>query len=194
MISLLICRQSTCLLLVKQRTISHLLRLVSSHFLSSSFQLSLSPSSPSALFSFHLLRLPPSAVSPASPIHNLSIFIINIFLLRWHVCISLPSHVQPESTDCLLVPSANVGVPRWLPSRPFVIPFGLTGLWPDVGYKSNQMFGGEDAEECVIHSVPAKVPQLLHWLILKRIVLLDFSVSKIKKNKTQSITASEKAT
>ena len=141
-----------------------------------------SPSSPSALFSFHVLRLPLAAVSPASLIRNLSVFIVNFFIffatMRRYIL------GQPVSIDCLLVPSANVGVPRWLPSRPFEILLGLTGLWPDVGYKSNQMFRGEDTEECVIHSVPTKVPQLFYRLILIRIVLLDFSVSKIKKHQS----------
>lgn len=131
-----------------------------------------SPSSPSALFSFHVLRLPLAAVSPAS-----------LQFIRLYYQLFFPLF-QPESIDCLLVPSANVGVPRWLPSRPFVILLGLTGLWPDMGYKSNQMFRGEDTEECVIHSVPTKVPQLFYRLILIRIVLLDFSVSKIKNNQS----------
>lgn len=87
-----------------------------------------SPSSPSALFSFHVLRLPLAAVSPAS-----------LQFIRLYYQLFFPLF-QPESIDCLLVPSANVGVPRWLPSRPFVILLGLTGLWPDMGYKSNQMF------------------------------------------------------
>lgn len=54
----------------------------------------------------------------------------------------------PVTFKCIHCPflhAANAGVPRQLPRRPLVILLGLTGPWPDVGYKSNQRLGGEVA-------------------------------------------------
>lgn len=71
--------------------------------------------------------------------YNLLVFFYDgvIYTLLWLVTF--------KCIHCPFLHAANAGVPGRLPRRPFVILLGLTGPWPDVGYKSNQRLGGEVA-------------------------------------------------
>lgn len=89
----------------------------------------------------------------------------------------LPCPVWFKCIDCPLVPlyiSANIGVPWWLPSQPFVILLSLTGLWPDTGYKSNQKLRGQDTGMCphqgpsapLLIDTDVDYPTLMHYIWL----------------------------